>query len=156
MIKSKKIEIFPTVEQKQLLNRWFGTSRYVYNQAVSLLEDKDTPTNFKKLVPVIFDGIPDWHEETPRQIKVGAVMDACKAVKNAKAKCSQTGEFQKVKYRSRKRKQSLYLRADTLKETGFYVRLLGEMKMSEPLPANPQGKGKGANETRMQKSRILN
>ena len=142
VIKSQKIEIFPTVEQKQILNRWFGTSRYVYNQAVSLLADRDTPTNFKKLVPVIFDGLPEWHEETPRQIKVGAVMDACKAVENAKAKCKQTSEFQKVKYRSRKRKQSLYLRADTLKETGFYVRLLGEIKMAEPLPAKPQGKGK--------------
>ena len=141
MIKSQKIEIFPTLEQKQILNRWCGTSRYVYNQAVSLLEDAETPTNFQKLVPVIFDGLPDWHEEI-RQIKVGAVMDACKAVKNAKVKCKQTSEFQKVKYRSRKRKQSLYLRADTLKETGFYVRLLGEMKMSEPLPATPQGKGK--------------
>ena len=144
VIKSKKIEIFPTLEQKQLLNRWFGTSRYVYNQAVSLLDDGDTPTTFKRLVPVVFEGLPEWHEETPRQIKVGAVMDACKAVKNAKVKCSQTGEFQKVKYRSKKRKQTIYLRADSLKETGFYVRLLGEMKMSEPLPATPQGKGKGS------------
>ena len=30
----------------------------------------------------------------------------------------------------------------TEKRNGFYVRLLGEMKMSEPLPAKPQGKGK--------------
>ena len=59
VIKSKKIEIFPTLEQKQILNRWFGTSRYVYNQAVSLLADKATPTNFKKLVPVVFAGIPE-------------------------------------------------------------------------------------------------
>ena len=142
MIKSKKIEIFPTVEQKQILRRWFGTSRYVYNQAVSLLAVTDTPTHFKKLVPVVFAELPEWHEETPRQIKVGAVMDACQAVRNAKVKCSVTREFQKVKYRSRKRKQTLYLRADSLKENGFYVRLLGEMKMSEPLPAKPQGKGK--------------
>ena len=142
MIKSKKIEIFPTVAQKQILRRWFGTSRYVYNQSVSLLENKDTATNFKKLVPVVFDELPDWHTETPRQIKVGAVMDACQSVKTAKVKCKQTGEFQKVKFRSRKRKQTLYLRADSLKENGFYVRLLGDMKMSEPLPAKPQGSGK--------------
>ena len=140
--KSKKIEIFPTVEQKAILRRWFGTSRYVYNTAVSSLEDKDTPKNFKGLVPVVFDELPDWHIETPRQIKVGAVMDACQAVKNAKIKCKETGAFQKVKFRSRKRKQTLYLRADSLKKNGFYVRLLGEMKMAEPLPAKPQGTGK--------------
>ena len=141
--KSKKIEIFPTAAQKTILRRWFGTSRYVYNQAVSLLEATDTPTNFKQLVPVIFDELPDWHVETPRQIKVGAVMDACQAVRNAKVKCKQTGEFQRVKYRSKKNlRQMLYLRADSLKENGFYVRFLGEMKMAELLPAKPQSTGK--------------
>ena len=142
VIKSRKIEIFPTRQQKSILRRWFGTSRYVYNASVSALAQKDTPTGFKKLVPIVFDSLPAWHKETPRQIKVGAVMDACQAVKAAKVKCKQTGEFQKVMFRSRKRKQTLYLRADSLKKNGFYVRLLGELKMSEPLPANPQGAGK--------------
>ena len=142
MTKSRKIEIFPTVKQKAILRRWFGTSRYVFNTAVSLLADKATPKNFKGLVPVVFNELPDWHTETPRQIKVGAVMDACQAIGNAKVKCKETGKFQKVSFRSRKRKQTLYLRADSLKNNGFYVRLLGEMKMAEPLPAKPQGKGK--------------
>ncbi len=142
MTKSRKIEIFPTVKQKAILRRWFGTSRYTYNTAVSLLEDEETPRNFKGLVPVVFNELPDWHTETPRQIKVGAVMDACQAIGNAKVKCKETGEFQKVSFRSRKHKQTLYLRADSLKKNGFYVRLLGEMKMAEPLPAKPQGKGK--------------
>ena len=69
-------------------------------------------------------------------------MDACQAVRNAKTKCKQTGEFQKAKYRLRKCRQTLYLRADALKENGFYVRFLGDMKMAEPLPAKPQGTGK--------------
>ena len=144
VIKSRKIEIFSTAEQKPILRRWFGTSRYVYNQAASLLAGTDTPTNFKQLVPVIFDALRDWHVETPRQIKVGAVMAACQAVRNAKVKCKETGEFQSVKFRSRKRKQTLYLRADSLKTNGFFVRFLGDMKMAEPLPANPQGTGKGS------------
>ena len=142
VIKSRKIEIFPTVEQKAILRRWFGTSRYVYNTSVDLLEAEDTPTNFKQLVPLVFDQLPDWHEETPRQIKVGAVIDACQAVRNAKVKYKETGEFQKVKFRSKKHKQTLYLRADSLKENGFFVRFLGDMKMAESLPANPQGTGK--------------
>ena len=125
-----------------ILRRWFGTSRYVYNAAVFLLKAQNTPTSFKKLIPILFDEIPDWHLETPRQIKVGAVMDACQAVSHAKVKCKETGQFQRVKYRSRKRKQTLYLRADSVKKNGFYVRFLGEMKMAEPLPAAPQGKGK--------------
>ena len=130
------------MEQKAILRRWFGTSRYTYNAAVSLLGKTETPTNFKGLVPVVFDQLPDWHTQTPRQIKGGAVMDACQAVSTAKIKCKQTGEYQKVSFRSRKRKQTLYLRAASLKKNGFYVRFLGDMKMSEPLPANPQGKGR--------------
>ena len=110
--------------------------------AVSLLDDKETPRNFKGLVPIVFDAVPDWHTETPRQIKVGAVMDACQAVSNAKIKCKETGKFQRISFRSRKRRQTLYLRADSLKKNGFYVRLLGEMKMAERLPAKPQGTGK--------------
>ena len=143
MTKSKKIEIFPTVAQKAILHKWFGTSRYVYNESVSALDAKDTPKTFKGLVPIVFDQLPEWHVETPRQIKVGAVMEACQAVSNAKVKCKQTGKFQHVKFRSRKNpRQTLYLRADSLKKNGFYVRFLGEMKMSEPLPAKPQGTGK--------------
>ena len=108
-----------------------------------MLNDEDTPTNFKGLVPVVFDELPEWHKGTPRQIKVGAVMDACQAVGNAKVKFKQTGKFQSVKFRSRKNpRQTLYLRADSLKKNGFYVRFLGDMKMSEPLPAKPQGTGK--------------
>ena len=143
MIKSKKIEIFPTVAQKVILRRWFGTSRYTYNEAVSALKEQGTPKNFKALVPIVLERLPEWHVDTPRQIKVGAVMDACQAVSQAKIKAKTTGARQNVKFRSRKNpRQTLYLRADSLKNNGFYTRLLDDMKMSEPLPAKPQGKGK--------------
>ena len=139
--KSKKIQILPTSEQKAILDRWFGASRFFYNQAVEAMANGAT-THFKALVPEIFENAPDWHTDIPRQIKVGAIMDACKAVSNAKIKCKQTGEYQKVKFRSRRQpRQTLYLRADTLKENGFYVRKLGDMKLTEPLPAKPQGTG---------------
>ena len=141
VIKSKKIQIKPTKAQKAILDRWFGGSRFFYNRAVDAMND-GASTNFKTLAPQLIADAPEWHVAIPRQIKVGAVMDAYQAVRNAKVKCKQTGVFQKVKFRSRKQpRQTLYLRADTLKERGFYVRLLGEMKMTEPLPALPQGQG---------------
>ena len=142
VIKSKKIEISPTTEQKAILRKWFGGSRFFYNWAVDAMND-GASTNFKMLAPQLIADAPDWHVDIPRQIKVGAVMDACQAVRNAKVKCKQTGKFQKMKFRSRKQPhQTLYLRADTLKERGFYVRLLGEIKMTESLPAKPQGQGR--------------
>ena len=141
IIKSRKIEILPTAEQGAILRKWFGGSRFFYNRAVDAMKD-GASTNFKILAPQLVADAPGWHVDIPRQIKVGAVMDACQAVRNAKVKGKQTGEFQKMKFRSRKQpRQTLYLRADTLKEKGFYVRLLGEMQMTEPLPALPQGQG---------------
>lgn len=131
------------MEQKTILRRWFGTSRYTYNASVSALQEQGIPKNFKGLVPIVLDRLPEWHVDTPRQIKAGAVMDACQAVRTAKIKAKATGERQNVKFRSRKnRRQTLYLRADSLKNNGFYVRFLGNMKMSEPLPAKPQATGK--------------
>ena len=142
LTKSKKIQISPTSAQKAILERWFGGSRFFYNRAVEAMND-GASTNFKTVAPQLIADAPNWHVNIPRQIKVGAVMDACQAVRNAKVKCKQTGEFQKVKFRSRKQpRQTLYLRADTLKANGFYVQKLGEMQMTEPLPAKPQGKGK--------------
>ena len=139
--KSKKIQILPTKEQKAILDRWFGGSRFFYNRAVEAM-DKGAITNFKELVPKILTDASDWHVNIPRQIKVGAIMDACQAVKNAKLKYKKTGEYQQVKFRSRRQpRQTLYLRADTLRENGFYVRPLDDMTMTEPLPASPQGKG---------------
>ena len=123
------------------MRKWFGGSRFFYNRAVDAMNDGSS-TNFKILASQLIADAPDWHVNIPRQIKVGAVMDACQAVRNGKVKGKQTGVFQKMKLRSRKQpRQTLYLRADTLKERGFYVRLLGEMKMTEPLPALPQGQG---------------
>ncbi len=124
-----------------IIRRWFGTSRWTYNQSIDLLNSDNTPKNFKGLVPIVFDTLPDWHVDTPRQIKVGAVMAACQAVSNAKIKGKKTGKWQHISYRSRKDRQTLYLRADSIKSNGFYVRFLGDMKMSEPLPAKPQGTG---------------
>ena len=124
------------------MRKWFGGSRFFYNRAVDAMKDGSS-TNFKTVAPQLIADAPDWHVNIPRQIKVGAVMGACQAVRNGKVKCKQTGKFQKVKFRSRKQpRQTLCLRADTLKTNGFYVQKLGEMQMTESLPAKPQGQGK--------------
>jgi len=102
-----------------MLSKWFGTSRYAYNKAISLLNDEDTPTNFKGLVPVVLDELPDWHKETPRQIKAGAIMDACQAVGNAKVKV-----FLKQKPKNMAFKSKMCVRRILLK------RCLGQEKSS--------------------------
>ena len=103
--------------------------------------------------------LPAWTLETPRQIRVGAVMDAQKAATAARKKYKKTGQPHWLKFRSRKNStQSFYLCAQSIKSHGFYVRFLGSMKMTEPLPAKPQGVGKKADrdhENEVKDSRVL-
>ena len=138
--KSKKIRILPTKTQKQTLRRWEGISRYVFNEAV-----KQRNKGKKVYAPDLLKTLPEWTTQCPRHIRVGAVSDAQQAVTAARKKWRETGEPQRVKFRRKKNTtKSFYLCAQFIKSNGFYVRLLGEMKLTEPLPAKPQGPGKKA------------
>ena len=152
--KSKKIRILPNAEQKAILRRWEGISRYVYNEAVKQLNK-----GRKVYAPDLLKSLPEWTAKCPRHIRVGAVVDAQKAVTAARRKWKETGEPQRVTFRRKKNNtKSFYLCAQFIKANGFYVRLLGDMKMTEPLPAKPQGKGKKADrdhEAEVKDSRVV-
>ena len=45
-MKSRKIRIYPTAKQRQLLRQWLGTSRYVYNQTIEYLRQPETQANW--------------------------------------------------------------------------------------------------------------
>ncbi len=138
--KSKQIQILPTTPQKAILRRWEGISRYVYNEAV-----KQFNKGRKVYAPDWLKTLPEWTSNCPRHIRVGAVMDAQKAMTAARRKWKETGEPQRVKFRRKKNTtKSFYLCAQFIKTHGFYIRYLGEMKMTEPLPAKPQAPGKKA------------
>lgn len=137
-----------------MLRRWEGISRYVYNEAV-----KHLTKHGKVYAPDLLKTLPEWTANCPRHIRVGAVMDAQKAVTAARRKWKETGEPQRVKFRRKKNNtKSFYLCAQFIKLNGFYVRLLGDMQMTEPLPAKPQGKGKKAerdHESEVKDSRVV-
>ena len=154
MTKSKQIQILPTTPQKAILRRWEGISRYVYNEAV-----KQFNKGRKVYAPDLLKTLPEWTSNCPRHIRVGAVMDAQKAVTAARRKWKETGAPQRVKFRRKKNTtKSFYLCAQFIKAHGFYIRYLGEMKMTEPLPAKPQGRGKKADrdhENEVKDGRVL-
>ena len=47
-MKAKKVRIYPTTEQKNVLQEWFNTSNYVYNKTVQCINDGHK-VNFKDL-----------------------------------------------------------------------------------------------------------
>ncbi len=135
--KSRKIYLRLTPEQKILIRKWFGVSRFVYNQTLELLRDGVTKANWKAIKGNILNGLPDWCQDVPYQIKSIAVKDACKAVSNAKLKYKQTGVVSRFKFKSRKDlKQSCYIPKSAVSEKGIYHTILGSCLYAEMLPKN--------------------
>ena len=137
MTKSKKIRVYPTTEQRETLRQWFGTARFTYNKTVALLNETDTPANWKAIKTGILHDLPEWAKETPYQIKSVAIRDACVAVREAKRKCQKTGEYQSVSFKSKRNpSDSLFIPKSAIKTQGVYHTRLGDLKMAESLPEN--------------------
>lgn len=101
--RSRKIRVYPTQEQKKILNNWFGASRFAYNKTVEFLKQPNTKAQWKSIKTNLLQEMPEWSKEVPYQIKSVAIRDCCQAVSNAKKKFKLTGKFQEVKFRSKKR-----------------------------------------------------
>lgn len=135
--RSRKIRIYPKASQRNLIKKWFGVSRLVFNTAVKYLQEPDTQANWKAIKTGILSSLPDFCKSVPYQIKSIAVKDACKAVSNAKSKYKKTGLIQKVKFRSRKNPyQSCYIPKSAVKDLGIYHTILGQLSYAEKLPRN--------------------
>ncbi|MEB3280914.1 MAG: transposase [Lyngbya sp.] len=133
--KSRKIRIYPTASQRNLIRQWFGVSRLVFNTTVKYLQEPDTKANWKAIKTGILNSLPEYVASVPYQIKSIAVKDACSSVSNAKSKYKKTGKIQSCKFRSRKNPyQSCYIPKSAVKDLGIYHRILGRLIYSEKLP----------------------
>lgn len=86
----------------------------------------------------VFDKVkektPDWHKQTPYQIKKIACEDACKAIK--KVRSNRKGKTKSTpKYRSKRDYVStIYIPKSAVNDKGAYYTLLGELKAKEFIP----------------------
>lgn len=132
--RSRKIRVYPTQEQKKILNNWFGASRFAYNKTVEFLKQPNTKAQWKSIKTNLLHEMPEWLKEVPYQIKSVAIRDCCQAVSNAKKKFKQTGKFQEVKFRSKKHgDNTLFIPQSAVSENGVYHTILGKLKTAEPL-----------------------
>ena len=145
--KSRKIRLYPDAGQRTELRRWFGAARYAYNQTVELLSSEDAPKAVKREVRNhILPTLPPWHRSAPREVLVGAIFDACRAVSAVKKRNAelardksrgsrQDEDFARVRFRSRKNpRQTFTVQADCVSDMGIYRSKLGDMQMAEKLP----------------------
>ena len=135
--KSKKIRMFLNAEQRGIVRKWFGVSRYVFNKTVKILEDGETKANGKAIKTSILNDLPEWCKTVPYQIKSIAIKDACTAVREAKKQYKKTGLINRVRFRSRKNPvQSCYIPKSAVSTKGVYHTKLGELTFAETLPEN--------------------
>jgi len=133
--KSKKIRLFLNPEQRTLIRKWFGVSRYVFNKTVKILQNGEVQANWKAIKTGILNDLPEWCKEVPYQIKSIAIKDACTSVREAKKKYKKTSQINRVRFRSRKNPvQSCYIPKSAVSETGIYHTKLGRLTYSEALP----------------------
>ena len=179
--KSWKLRLFPTGKQKQILERWAGSSRYTYNKVVESLNNKKdkcrgwmrlrnrfvTATSrtlnkkTKKMKKNSFFNNKKWLLETPKSIRLSSVQEA---ISNQKAcftnlKRSHIQKFF-LRYKSKKKERRsgwcLGFEKNNVYKDGdalsIFPRLLGDIKYARRKQLHKLIPGcKPANDCRIQK-----
>jgi len=135
IIRSRKIRVYPTADQRQAFKALFGTTRFGYNSTVAYLKTPGTKANWMAIKKPLLDSMPEWTHSLPHQSKSQSINDACKAVKAAKKKFKLTGEFQEVRFRSKKSpNQNAYIPKTAVTDKGIYYTIFGKLLASEKIP----------------------
>lgn len=137
--RARKIRLLPSIEQKKILNQWFGTARWTYNQCLAYW--KETGFINKKLhrLKLVNNELyaetdKQWVLETPYNIRDEAMNDFLKAV----ATNLRRAEPFEMKFRSKKHRQveSIVIHHKYWKDGSMYPTLFGRgrLKSAHPIP----------------------
>lgn len=135
VVRSRRIRIYPTADQRKTLRKILGISRYTYNATVAYLKEPGTKVSWMGIKTSIISSLPEWADAAPYQVRSIAVKEACKAVSNAKRRYVEMHKSADVRFRTRKTtRQSCYIPKLAINEKGFFTRVLGVMQYAEQLP----------------------
>ncbi|MBO6266732.1 MAG: transposase [Synergistaceae bacterium] len=127
-VRTRKKRIYPDTEDKRILVRWMGASRYAYNQAVETLKKGASPYDWRKLRNVLMPEMPEWSKEIPYQVMSEAIHDACKAEKLRR----QEHPEGKLHFRSRKNpKQTIFIPKNAVRHNRIFTRYIGNLHPAE-------------------------
>ena len=150
----RKIKLKPTPEQKRILNGWFGTARWTYNQCLKAIEEygcerSETALRASCINNDLWRERNCWVKQTPYDIRNAAMCDLLKAYQSNFA--AKRKKF-KMKYKSKKAlSDSIVIHSKHWKAAGmFYPRTFGKVpvKACETLP------DKLDYDTRLQRTRL--
>ncbi len=119
-IRSRKIRIYPTKQQKQLLRQWMGTRRFVYNRVLAAVKQGEKKNFFqlrnKYVTSKNNPNVEEWQKSTPKDIRAGAIRDLMKSYKTlfSQLKSCQINKFQ-LKFSSKKDSPSIEIPKSAIK-----------------------------------------
>lgn len=86
-LKTLKIRLTTSLKQKQILQGWMNTTRYVYNKTVHAIQNQKQKINFfglrNKLVIAKNNNLTEWELKTPKDVRAGAVKEVVNAYNTA-------------------------------------------------------------------------
>lgn len=132
-IKSRKIRIYPTQQQKILFKQWFGVSRKFYNETLVIYKNGSDKV-WHKVYQEIAEQNKDYDyiKSVPYQVKKIAVKDYKSALSINKIKAKRLGKPFEMKFRSKKNpKQSCYIPKTAISSSGIYHTIAGKLNMKE-------------------------
>lgn len=140
--KAIKLRVFPTPEQKDLLEQWFGAARWTYNQCLSKVKQGLCKITKNALRDAVVNNINyhytnQWVTEIPYDIRDEAMNDLIRNYASNFAK----GKRFDINFRSRKAQQSITVLAKHWNhKRGVYSSVFSPtaLKCERPLPASLQ------------------
>ena len=132
-IKSRKIRIYPTQQQKILFKKWFGVSRKFYNETLVIYKNGSQKTWDKVYQEIAEQNKEyDYIKAVPYQVKKIAVKDYRDSLSRNMRKAKRLGKPFEMKFRTKKNpKQSCYIPKAAISSSGIYHTIAGKLKMKE-------------------------
>jgi putative transposase len=141
-MKSRRVRIYPNVDEKRTLDGWFGTFRWIYNQCLDGIKNHSIENNEESLREYcIYEKSPifqanTWLKNTPQCIRDDAMRDLKKAYNSSFSLSKTTGNPFQIKFKSKKdRSDCIPIGSrfyNTKKGDGSFIR---KIRSSEELPA---------------------
>lgn len=142
MIRGYRIKIFPNEEQKKMIHKSFGCTRFIYNWCIDRISENYNETKktlssieLQKEIVILKKQIEySWLNEVSANMLKQVTIDCSNAYKRWFKLIKQNNNIKgKPRYKSRKSKQNCPTRTDRMTFNGRYVHLekIGVVKLSK-------------------------
>ncbi|CAG8447381.1 9219_t:CDS:2 [Scutellospora calospora] len=140
-LKTKKIRIYPTKEEKQKLKSWIGTARWTYNQCLDSLDEirnlktKKEKIQYMRQKHIVASNYKNtelsWVIDTPSSVRDAAMMDLFKNIKSNHAR--KIARFTLKKQKKKDKNQSITIEHLWFNKSKIFS-FLRNIKTKEKIP----------------------